>query len=212
MSSQSNQGRLSLNKISNNILNEQNIDIALLTRGHLNERHLWKPLEARTHQPWEASNLNKKSISTENKSSKNSLVPKLNIRSSIGSTSLKNINTLENVKLVTLNNNNVLKTSHSGGSLSNRDFKLPPIENETIQNSVSNSNTPRLNNILCGMSDKEMALKILSSQLNGVNKQEKFKNLSDLQRDFLKIDDLLINNVLHNNESALYLENKLNRV
>ena len=62
MSSQSNKSKVSLNKISSYILAQQNIDIASYTSGHLNENHLWKPPESRSHQPWETSmvNLDKK--------------------------------------------------------------------------------------------------------------------------------------------------------
>lgn len=62
MSSQSNEPRESLNRISSYILAEQNIDIGLLTSGHLNERHLWKPPEMRTHQPWETSKVVEPSV------------------------------------------------------------------------------------------------------------------------------------------------------
>lgn len=55
MSSQSNKGKLSLSKISDRILGEQNKDIEAYTAGHLNENHLWKPPEQRTHQPWESA-------------------------------------------------------------------------------------------------------------------------------------------------------------
>jgi hypothetical protein len=58
MSSQSNKSKESLNKISSYILAQQNIDIGNYTSGHLNENHLWKPPEKRSHQPWETANLN----------------------------------------------------------------------------------------------------------------------------------------------------------
>ena len=55
MSSQSNQPRISLSKISNQILNDQNADIQTYTSGHLNENHLWKPPEQKTHKPWDSA-------------------------------------------------------------------------------------------------------------------------------------------------------------
>jgi hypothetical protein len=56
MSSQSNQSKLSLRKISNVVLEQQNVDIQTFTSGHLNENHLWKPPAMRTHKPWDTSN------------------------------------------------------------------------------------------------------------------------------------------------------------
>ena len=52
MSSQNSHAKDSINKISSYILFEQNIDIANFTSGHLNENHLWKPPEQKTHKPW----------------------------------------------------------------------------------------------------------------------------------------------------------------
>ncbi|RNA38582.1 hypothetical protein BpHYR1_048426 [Brachionus plicatilis] len=50
-----------LNKISNRILNEQSFDIKTYTSGHLNENHLWKPPEQKTHKTWKSSLPNIKS-------------------------------------------------------------------------------------------------------------------------------------------------------
>lgn len=44
-----------LNKISNRILGEQSIDIKTFTSGHLNESHLWKPPDQKTHKTWKSS-------------------------------------------------------------------------------------------------------------------------------------------------------------
>ena len=57
MTSQNNDSRRSINSISNYILNEQNIDIGNFTGGHLNESHLWKHPEQKSHQTWETSKL-----------------------------------------------------------------------------------------------------------------------------------------------------------
>lgn len=50
-----NESRKSLNKISDKILGNQSIDIKRYTSGHLNENHLWKPDELKSHQTWKSS-------------------------------------------------------------------------------------------------------------------------------------------------------------
>jgi hypothetical protein len=211
-SSQSNEPRLSLNKISNYVLAEQNIDIGLLTSGHLNENHLWKPPEQRTHQPWPTSG----DIKSEPRP-----VPKLKLRAGGGALSLyQNEQKIDDFKenyaklnLVTLNNKVLKASSTSNISKSQQptsggrnEFKLPSIDTSRSQNS------PRNLDEVYGMSDKEMALKILSSPLKGTTKQEKYKNSIKYEKEILKKDDLLISNVLHSNESVAYLENKLIQV
>ncbi len=73
MSSQNNRSKISLNKISNYILSEQNVDIRSYTSGHLNENHLWKTPEQKTHKTWETSNLIKHD--NLNKSFEKNLLP-----------------------------------------------------------------------------------------------------------------------------------------
>lgn len=48
-------GKNGLNKISNKILGDQSIDIKRYTSGHLNENHLWKPPEQKSHKAWKSS-------------------------------------------------------------------------------------------------------------------------------------------------------------
>lgn len=55
MTSQSNDSKVSLNKISNFILSEQNLDIKAYTSGHLNENHLWKPPQQKSHKTWDTA-------------------------------------------------------------------------------------------------------------------------------------------------------------
>jgi hypothetical protein len=66
MTSQNNNAKLSLNRISNYILAEQFGDIRAYTLGHLNENHLFKPPEEKTHKPWTGAsiknNANSKSL------------------------------------------------------------------------------------------------------------------------------------------------------
>lgn len=57
MSSQNNQGKKSLAKISDYILNEQVEDIKAYTIGHLNENRLWKPTKKEARKEWDYKSL-----------------------------------------------------------------------------------------------------------------------------------------------------------
>lgn len=57
MSSQNNQGKKSLAKISDYILNEQVEDIKAYTIGHLNENRLWKPTKHEARKEWDYKSL-----------------------------------------------------------------------------------------------------------------------------------------------------------
>ena len=207
MSSQSNEARLSLNRISRYILTEQNIDIGLLTSGHLNERHLWKPHEMRTHQPWDTS----RSV----RDKPNQHVPKLKLRASLkkdeDEVDAEFKEKYTKLKLITLNNK-VLKAS-SLSSISKKpddaenqktnEIKLPHIDLSSLKQS------PRNPDEIYGITDKELALKILSGPFKGITKEENFRNRVKYEKEVLKKDDLLINNVMHSSDSAAYLESKL---
>jgi hypothetical protein len=210
MSSQSNQPRDSLRHLSNYTLEEQNIDIDLRTLGHLNERHLWKPPEQRSHQPWDTSKPRGQTPAR--------LVPLLPSPLLSHEPSFV-INTTDRrflardadfkTNLITLDENQVLKSStmgllkqHQTSTADPEAFTLPVIE------SARQYSTDKMDEKY-GMSDKELAMKVLASPFFGLTKQDKFKNMAKFNREVLGKDDLLISNVLHSNESANYLEQKL---
>ena len=182
MTSQSNNARISLNKISTNILSEQNKDIANFTSGHLNESHLWKPPEQKTHKQWTTSNISPK------KNSNLTTAPSIfaNSRNKISKESLNEIskpptNTMFfDVSLSELKSPNLFEHKKSNEN----ELKLPAINNKMANFPITN---------------KEMALKFLNSPFKGATKEEKFKNLIEFETNVLKKTDLIVNNILHGN-------------
>jgi hypothetical protein len=188
MSSQSNESKNELSKISNYILSEQNIDIRSYTSGHLNENHLWKPKELKTHKPWPTA----------------STLP-LNKSSSNISFSTKLVADNE-IKLVPLNQ---LKSSLAFSprlkeSDSDKQIKLPPLSDrheKVVQNELSTK------------TDKEIAFDFIKmNAFKGATKEECFKNLRSFERNVLKKSDLVHSNVLHPNNYTNLLEKRLNKV
>lgn len=207
MTSQSNETRISLNKISNYILNEQSQDIKAYTSGHLNENHLWKPPSQKSHKPWETALENSKNTSqtlTKLRPKKSKNIPMKSIGKSNTEVEIVRNKSATNqstgTKLVSIKNLNQNESSISlNENLTNESFKLPKLTGSL------EINLP--------LSDKEVALNMLNSVIfKGATKEEKFKNLTKFEKEVLRKDDLVINNVLHSTDSAVYLEKKLNQV
>jgi len=187
MSSQNNNSKKELSRISNYILSEQNIDITSYTAGHLNENHLWKPKELKTHQPWPTAS------SLLSKSSMNA--------------SFNTILAADNdIKLVPLNQlkSSFVVSPRIKESKSGEEFKLPLL---------SSRSEKAIQNELNIKTDKEIAFDFLKTNaFKGATKEESFKNLRSFERDVLKKSDLVQTNVLHPNDYSTLLEKRLNEV
>jgi len=187
MSSQNNNSKKELSRISNYILSEQNIDITSYTAGHLNENHLWKPKDLKTHQPWPTAS------SLLSKSSMNA--------------SFNTILAADNdIKLVPLNQlkSSFVVSPRIKESKSGEEFKLPLL---------SSRSEKAIQNELNIKTDKEIAFDFLKTNaFKGATKEESFKNLRSFERDVLKKSDLVQTNVLHPNDYSTLLEKRLNEV
>ena len=182
MTSQNNHARDSINKISNFILSEQNIDIENFTSGHLNENHLWKPPEQKSHKPWITGNSFPKSDITLNMHLSKSTVIKSLIDKSESNTNATSIDvTLSELK--SPNKKKVILKKNS-----EYEHKLPKIN---YKNSESISSFP--------LTNKEIALHVLNSHFKGASKKEKFNSLTKYEKNVLKKEDLAANDVLHGN-------------
>jgi hypothetical protein len=213
MSSQSNQPRDSLRHLSDYTLGEQNLDIYLRTKGHLNERRLWKPPEQRTHQPWTTAtraHLHDEATMPRLKHVEHIFVPNETelIRTS-----------LSRMQLVTLNDQSQIAKS-SPPPFSAKFHHLPSTEVASENMSTCEQfKLPLIESALpfdeqkaaekYGLTDKELAIKVLTGPFVGFNKHEKYTKMAKYERETIGKEDLLISNVLHSNESACYLENKL---
>jgi hypothetical protein len=188
MSSQNNDSKKALSKISNYILSEQNIDIRSYTAGHLNENHLWKPKELKTHKPWPTA-----SSLLINKSSTNASF-------------ITALETDNEIKLVPLNQlkSSIVLSPRLKESKSGEEFKLPLL---------SSRSDKAIQNELNTKTDKEIAFDFLKTNaFKGATKEESFKNLRSFERDVLKKSDLVHTNVLHPNDYSTFLERRLNEV
>jgi len=181
MTSQNNHSRDSINKISNYILSEQNIDIFNFTSGHLNENHLWKAPEQKSHKPWMTDTLPKQNSQLKIRSSKNTM------NKSITDQSESNMNApSEKISLSELKSPKLSGKTPSFKTATEFDTKLPKIRDK---NSDVISSLP--------ITDKEMALNILNSHFKGASKEEKFNNLTIFEKKVLKKDDLAAHNTLY---------------
>jgi hypothetical protein len=178
MTSQNNYSRDSINKISNYILSEQNIDILNFTSGHLNENHLWKPPEQKNHKPWMTDTLPKQNSQLKIRSSKNK---------GLTDQSESNMNApSEKISLSELKSPKLSGNTLSFKTATEFETKLPKIRDK---NPDVMSSFP--------ITDKEMALNILNSHFKGASKEEKFNNLTNFEKKILKKDDLAAHNTLH---------------
>lgn len=211
MTSQSNKSKLSLNKISNYILDEQNIDIRNYTSGHLNENHLWKPPEQRTHQPWETA------LSLENLKT-----PRDPAKLSSCSTNSQKKKTDLNLNLTAQTNETFV--SLAGGTTSKVSYKSFPNKFLTSNNETIDKSELKLPNLVDANSEyaktdlklpitnMELAIRVLRGPFVGASKEERFRNMSRFEKEVINKSDLVKTNVLHSTDPATNLENYLNEV
>ena len=181
MTSQNSHARDSINKISSYILFEQNIDIANFTSGHLNENHLWKPPEQKTHKPWSTVNSLPKSDESLSEIRSSKKIGIKNLTDERESALNKNVIDVSLSELKSpRKKKNIFKTD------SDDETKLPNIKNK---NSELISVYP--------ITNKEMALNVLNSHFQATSKEEKFNNLTQYETKVLKTEDLAPKNALH---------------
>jgi hypothetical protein len=215
MTSQSNKSKISLNKISSYILDEQNIDIRNYTSGHLNENHLWKPPEQKTHKTWEAS----LSVSLENLKTPRDGA-KLSSRS-INSQKKKND---LNYSARPETNETVVNISGGSSKTSKVSYKSFPNKYLNSRNETIDKSELKLPNLVDANSEyvksevrlpitnMELAIKVLRGPFVGASKEERFKNMTRFEKEVINKSDLVKTNVLHSTDPATNLENYLNEV
>lgn len=214
MSSQSNQSKLSLSKISNLILGDQYDDIKAYTAGHLNENHLYNPNEVRYHRPWKTA-LRTKSDFNKMEKDEESLFNKKEFHLSFSNHS--------STYFLTQRKKSPAASSISEKSTPSKmagDFlKLPTLVNKTdktrphsnlFQSEMLNSESQYDANLV--VTDKEIALNYLNGPFNGGSKEEKFKNIVKFEKNVLQKNDANTTNVLHSTNGINQLEKKLEQV
>ena len=193
MTSQNSNSRRSINKISSYILSEQNIDIGNYTSGHLNESHLWKPPETKSHQQWETSKKHNQDLTNTEKFHLNSLNNNLN------NTILKNLKDKKN---------NIEAYDVTINEIKSADSFHKSFYKDTISNSGPNFILPCLKKsetvLNFPISDKEMAIHFLSSPFKGASKKEKFNNFKQFESAVLQKQDLLANTILHGKSNCYF--------
>ncbi len=203
MSSQSNQSKNSIKRISDYILSEQNIDIKNYTVGHLNEDHLYKKPGEKTARRWKLGSQEEylKSLSKKPK--------QVRRHPSKPYSSLSDINEiLENFKNF---ESFASESSSSLGYVKNASLpsgliKLPQLEGSKKAPTDTDVkwNLP--------MTEKEMAVCFLNGPFKGASKSERFKNLGKFEKEVIQKENLLTNNSLHSIESVNFLEKRLQNV
>jgi hypothetical protein len=205
MSSQNNNSKVSLNKISNLILNEQYDDIKAYTAGHLNENHLFKTTEVKQHRPWKTALRQKEVSSVENLFEKNEFQLSFNNQASTYFLTQRKKSPIASVS----------STSRIGININQ--LKLPYLvknKRRPNSNSVNNkkSSSDQTDDFNFGVTDKEMAISFLNGPFYGGSKEEKFKNLAKFEKNILQRNDLNATNILHSTSGINLLEKKIEQV
>jgi len=205
MSSQNNNSKLSLSKISNLILNEQYDDIKAYTAGHLNENHLYKTAEVKQHKPWKTALRQKEVNSPENLFEKKEFQLSFNNQASTYFLTQRKKSPTASV------------SSASRVGVNINQLKLPYLvknQNGPISNSVKNEqfSSDQTIEFNLGVTDKEIALHFLNGPFYGGSKEEKFKNLTKFEKNILQRNDLNATNTLHSTSGINLLEKKLEQV
>ncbi len=212
MSSQSNQSKNSIKKISDYVLSEQNIDIKNYTAGHLNEDHLYKIPNQKIERKWK---INQKNNLANKKSKKVKRTP------SKPYSSLSDINEiLDNFKDFGYSSpfTVVSESSSDFGYVDNKSLppgliKLPKLEN--LNKSKTGTETFSSESDLKNdfpITEKEMAISFLTGPFKGASKSEKFRNFTKFEKEVVQKDDLITNNIFHSTDRADFLEKKLQSV
>ena len=230
MSSQNNDAKISINQISNYILAEQNTDIKAYTVGHLNENHLFRPPEEKTHQPWQTA---QKHVKLSSKSSKSliQLTRKKQLSRVFTSTTtspsssacnlqeifdeLKSSQNFDKSALSSYDSNKLFSFTSKEDLAASGLIKLPRIQLKVKREPEMDSSSLHTENELAHglpITDKEMALNYLTGPFKGATKTEKFKNFVKFEKALVQKEDLNTTNVLHSNESISWLEKKLQSV
>lgn len=212
MSSQNNQSKVALKKISNFILKEQNIDIKNYTVGHLNENHLQKNLFGKNRKSWKNANKQQSKGSSRNLSRPPSkpyssmsdindiLADFENFEKKLDEKYQEEENTFVNDKTI----------------VTDGFMKLPRIDANKMQtNSSAELSTLKSEsdiNFWFPITDKEMAMSCLNGPFKGASKTDKFKNFAKFEKLIIRKENLVTTNALHSIDSISWLEKKLQTV
>lgn len=195
MSSQNNNSKQSLKRISNQILVEQNIDIRNYTVGHLNENHLFKvPTPVKNEIRWKTKSNDKKSKSKSKAYSSMSDIHEL-----LGAYNLES----------------PVPSSHYSEpeQVVSGLVKLPSIVDQHRKNLIQvHEKTLESDLKTFPITDKEMAISYLNGPFKGASKVEKFNNFVEFEKAVIQKENLTAKNILHSNERTNWLEKKLQNV
>lgn len=208
MSSQNNHSKVSLSKISNFVLTEQNIDIKNYTVGHLNENHLQSNVFGKPRKSWKnASKLARKASNR-----------KLSRPPSKPYSSMSDINDIladfENFEKKLDEKYQDEDTFVNDKTIETEGFiKLPRIETNKIQTNssaeLSTLNSESDINFWFPITDKEMAMSCLNGPFKGASKTDKFNNFAKFEKLIIRKENLTTTNALHSIDSISWLEKKL---
>ena len=219
---------LTLNAISDAVLNGQSIDISLYTEGYLNEDHLWKPPATVFSNPWENANkphilmrpaqfFNKESAIERNVNKMSNGIVDFAFSDTItNSTKEPNVTLKKDVYVEELKLPEILIGSQTASGKSRKN--LISHTHPTFETShLVNQKLPRLVTRISlkgelPRSDLEIALNMIHDPLGGTTKKEKFKNLKKFEENVIQKSDLTNSNVLFDTKKAKNLENQLEKV